>query len=676
MCSDQNKGCSACSAKRSGALQVAEALDDNCFDQWLYDTAFKLRLKAIAFYRGADNDIIRFQISEALSKLPGHLQHRVIEQAMYIEDKDADRLGILPQASMAVMLDLLPSHLHLAVLSAAITPNKTLIASQHKWLQSVVASLALLPASPPSILSLDLGGDLPEDHSVTQQMLRHIKETNTAANIASALQHHSSLTSLRLSALRTDASTLFQPVSEAIAMLTSLQELNLVNPISTEALPFLKVALESLPCLQMLSLSVDSAVPTLLPHKRGRDDDEPDEGVPQHCLSSLFSSATALRSLDITELHGGCRFVATTCLGLPCLTHLKVTSNRHNVASALLTQLTAPLSILDLLDESSSCWRSDVQQAQQLWDILPRFQQLRSLSIDLHVKGAEHVRKAALADAPEALASLSRLQELSISAAFRVLLRTVKQVAATATGLQRLRMSCALHGAEPRPETDQSEWQSFFQCLRRLTLQRLDIHINGRALRKRLPGLHESGVHRLTPLTALHVYGWKNCLRQQCDCQALANLQQLQSVCLQGFETKHRQNVYPALVRALGALPCLTQLLFQPPRLPENLCDEGIQPPQNSFQAAFARHAPGAGWPQLQWLGMAVTNYGEAVGVQECVADFTFLKTIALGLDDHEWQPKPLEPSADALDICSPVEGLRVVCNLDREGFAWRRALA
>lgn len=644
-------------------VQVADALDAVDFDEMLGSIAYSLQAEAVHRSNGADPDP---EMSEALAKLPVHLQQRVLESIMSSEDEEE----FSQKMRLDLMLELLPVHHHDALVAAAITTDKALLIPDQRnyWLPSVIETLAQLPASPPAILSLELHCDMRYGDRGMEARTSCADSTPTL-RIAEAIRHHSSMTSLSIAIPGLRASAALQPVAQAIATLTSLQALNLHNTFTAEAGDVLKAVLTPLSLLQDLSLSLHSADSMLHSLKRGREGGMPGE-VPQHCLSDIFSSSTALTSLKLVSQDG--KFTASTPLRLPCLSHVHVTGSRHSVASALLRHLTAPLSTLQITDIASAAWQpGDVDHTQQLLHSLPRFQQLRSLAINLDVQGEARHRRAALTGASAALGSLSTLQELSISSDVFVLVRAVISVAANAAGLQRLRVSCGWHARTRPPSLLRAEvassWRALFSRLRRVELRHLDIHVCNALAWGVLPGMR-AGAQQLTHLTALHVSGWERCVGSQQDCEALASLQALQSLCFQGAAVG--PEVQPHLSRALGALPKLTQLAV---RVGADSLD-GILRQSERWNSDFAQHAHAAAWPSLRWLGVTVLSREQAEALVAAVSAFPALETVVLEPTHRHWQPE--FQTRGHLDRVASGAGVCLEWHVDRERFAWKSAWA
>lgn len=648
------------------SVQVADALDDVHFEEMLRSVAFLLQAEAIKHSSGADAD--RLAMSEGLSKLPVHLQHRVLEHVMSIEDEDE-----FPRKTrLDTMLELLPVHHHDAVLAAAITPDKALVTPQQRcqWLPSIIRALAQLQASPPSILSLELHCDMSHGQWKNGACKSESVESTAAAGIAAALRHHSRLTSLRIAPLSAQVPVSLQPLAEVIATLTSLQALHLCSTFTVQAWRFLEAILMPLHSLQELSLLMDPSATASRPQKRARENGTPPE-TPQLCISSLLSSITSLTRLEVASRNGHQRFTASAPLHLPCLSHLKVTGTHHNLASALLSHLTAPLSTLQISDHASSSWRPrNVSHTQQLLSSLPRFEQLSSLAIDLDVKGEADHRAEALSGASQALASFSSLQELSISADVSVLVPAVTSVAASADGLQRLQLICGLHGDEPTLDDVRIWWSALLTSLSRVTLRHLDVRVHPNrssdALCWLLPGMRE-GVHHLTHLTALHLFGWRDCLWDPRDSVALTSLQQLQSLCLQDVAVT--PVVQLDVMRALRGLPSLTQLALRPG-------DRSAPRESERWKITFPWHAPAAAWRSLRWLGVAVHLQADAESAVESVSGrmsgFSSVRTLELQTNQRRWRAL----NRARMDSLASDAGVCLKYSLDWERFAWKSAWA
>lgn len=625
-------------AVREGVCsQVADALDDQCCQAWLTVAAGILHRAALAHStsgkRGPQHT------SNPLETLPHHLQARVIEAAAHAAG----------DSCLAVLLNYLPSHLHAAVLAANITPNKALKTPRNTNLLSVTEALVLLPAS---LHSLHLESEMPS--TTTPGPKQH-----AAAAAAAALRHHTSLTSLCIPSFYGELS-----IAEAVASLVSLQALQLgSHRHALDTVPLLKATLPSLPRLQDLKLSLSEPADRHLSQQHGRSHDgshrEVPSEAPQRCLASLISLATALTSLDIDEPRGPMRLVATAPLSLPCLRQLSVTSHAHNTAYELIRQLSAPLATLCINNRSASPWQlPQVHRATQLLVSLIRFVHLESLTIDLDVEWAtDEARRACASTVPPAIAALTRMQELSITAGLPLTLRTAQHMAVRAAAVQRLRFRCDPPDVDSSmPGESEAAWSLIITHLSRLRLRHLDIQTRWSPLEVQPPGI--SMLQPLTQLTALHLRGWRSCLECVEDCAALAGMQELRSVFFEGFVVPPGAGA--AYVAALGALPNLAQLALAP--------DRDVRAPLTEF----VEHAAAAAWPALQWLGLAGCSES-AEAVVRAVHAFPALRHLTM-CDAPRGRLGGEEPDRTRVIGLASDAGIALAFGRDWERFAWRSA--
>lgn len=582
--------------------------------------------------------------SDPLEILPHHLQARVIEAV-------ANTAG---DSCLSALLDYLPSRHHAAVLAAYITPDKMLIVPHEVKLHAVAKALTKLPDSPPPLLSLRLECEMLTSTSISdpQQL--------AATAVAAALRLHTGLTSLSIP-FYTELS-----IAEAVASLTSLRALqlggNAIDHIKAEdTTPILKATLPSLSHLQDLKLFIsgpsDRHPAQDLSHHFGPCR----EGSVEDCLprlATLLSAVTALTSLEMKDYARPDLFASGAPLSLPCLKHLRLTSSCFNTARVLLRRLTAPLATLHITDQYVSTWElPQVYRVQHLWASLMRFQQLKSLTIDLDVGWAtDDAQHAWLATVPPAIAALTRLRELSIRAGLPVMQHTMQRLARNAAAVQRLQLLC-----DPQDMDDcmlresAASWTLLVHHLRRLRLQHLDVHTSWRRLRAVRP----ASIARLLPLTqltALHLDGWWSCVDREMACAALAGMQELRSVCIDGFFVPRAAG--SAYVHALGALPKLAQLSLTPDGHPASL-------------TVFVEHAAAAAWPALQWLGLAGFRESTEV-VIESVRAFPGLQHLAL-CDRRGSGPVQEAERARLLCLASDA-GIVLSFEHDWERFAWTSA--
>lgn len=618
-------------------MQAADALDDLHYSDWMDLTANLLQQHALshARNRGRTKPSVKEDISEGLARLPSHLQARLFERVT--GGHTASQYNSL--TNVGLLLDLLPSEHHAAVVATAITPTKALTLPRGLYPLPFIQSLAHLPASPPSLLSLTLHCQGPYSYKVGMPRPEGTPVQHAATALATALRRHTTLTSLRFDTFdRADSLTRISP---ALATLTALHTLCLDAVLHADALPAMKSAFASMPSLQRLQLAI-SAQSNPGRCRQGaaggqNDAFDLDKDAPlQHQLAALLSAATALTSLDVlmhTRPSRSHTSMAVPPLSLPRLQHLRINSDSAaDACSAILSRLAAPLSTLHI--EAPLSGESDLQSCParpHLWPALGRFAQLRSLEVMQQGGPKDAAQERALLEAASAaLVPLTCLQELALRAGLRLLHCLVRQLlaadASQADGLRRLKLEILIgrdHEADLWPP-----WRSLLGHISRLQ-QLQDLHIHSGSFSGTISTSADAEEHLglaalqpLTQLTSLHVAGWRSCLGRHEDCEALAGMRELRSVAVERFAACMPAAVKAHAVCALGALPSLSQLMLRP----------GDPLAGGAFLAVFAKCAAEAPWPALRWLGLCVVLESDAaVAIVGAVAGFPALRELVFG---------------------------------------------
>ena len=564
------------------SVQVADALDDAGLDDWINTAAG--RLTQYAHCHEETDDLTPHQIADSLSALSSSLQIRLFVRVT----RDARKLHSL--------LDFLPSHIHHALVAASITPAKVLEIPLHDNSLPFVKAVSANSPPPASILSLSVR--VPKDSPMQGEAWRE-----AAGHLSQALQHHSTITSLRLDVKHMDAASaqLFTP---AISTLTSMQSLYLHTGINTDTSTALQQTLQALPQLEDLSLSL-----ILAPDSRKRQRDVSTAGTAPCCLAALLSPATKLTSLWLfAQADGGNEcYTAANSLVLPFLMQLSLkfeqlsipidsrcTHYSHTIASScLLSHLAAPLTSLDLRDgfQYAALRAEDTPHAQRFFSSLANFEQLRHLSIT--APQGYHMRCVAIthavtAAAPPALAALPHLQYLNFDAELPSVLASLPMLAG-ATELSHLRLKCQHRHNHPQAAlmVSPDDWEQLFSGLSRLSLASLEVD----GCLAMLPGITRLSLRDLTRLSALRATHWE-CLRTRADIDALSSMTHLRKLHLIGSAVP--EGMHARCVRGIAALSALTDLALQ------------VVDSSDTIVSSLIKYAPAGAWPQLRQLSLDV----------------------------------------------------------------------
>lgn len=550
---------------------MADALDDKRIDEWIHIVSdslvqYTLSDSCTGFVHEVDN---------SLSSLSESLQHRIFAAAACSPSR------------LYSLLHLLPAHHHTALVAATIAPDKSLQAPFYFETLSVriLKAIASLPPSPTSFLALHV-----YDHALeTMPWRAELHDSlEIAQHLAQVLHRHSSLISLRISMSNVDA-TSANLLFKATATLTCLQSLHLGGkeiafPAHTAHL--LQPTIRNLPHLQSLTLMLGDSIPESAERPIDADSSSPQPC----CLTTALSHATSLTSLHISidEAVHKRYFTAATALSLPNLSRLTaILEGNHDLTTAFLSRLAAPLTCLDLGDDFPACLHTHAAAAaQQFLTCFAKFPHLRSLAAVLPM---DYVADSSVFDimssrAPAVLASLQHLRELSIGAECPVLHQAMPFLAARLTSLTQLHLRfwrSRFESAVP--------WPEFFRQLCRMKLQHLDLDMAGMGCSG--PGM--AALRPLAQLSVLQVSGW-HCLPSTADCVALAGMTRLRLLSLNQAVCSRTPHGHAA--RALLELSSLTSLMVRG--------DTGFL---DGFLAdRLGVHAPHwqAAWPALQELSL------------------------------------------------------------------------
>lgn len=602
-------------------MQAADALDDECGDEWIHLAARTLVLRALS------HDSICEELSESLSSLPSTLQHCVLAEATSSPDHLLRLLQNLPECQ------------HAAVVAASITPSKALSTTLNSRSRDYFAALASLHSSPPSLLALSIC-----DGPANWQLKL------TAPWIVQALQHHSSLTSLTIST-PIDKSCA-QVLISAIASLTCLETLHLGwagGGIAAAAVPSMHLATRALPNLRDLTLFLEPSPATCPCLKETFTGVHDRAAHPPHCVARMLSAASALTSLHIETSPSGCQdsFTATDPFSLPHLKQVIISSISCHGASNLLANLSAPLTSLTVKDlrpspcnphtisehvaqlqsvtveaaHVSAAWRS------QLMSNVEKFLQLEKVTFDM--RSASHlieVQYALIDSLPMALEPLHRLQQLHITTELTVLLYVMPILQAQPC-LHRLELSpiAPLHAEHSDPSHTAALCRSLIKRINGMSLIHLSLHLNG-LMDGADAGAARHGVSMLNmmpALTGLRLRGWRKCVQSHADLETLSfDMPVLASLLIADFAVP---GIECDCVRYLGRHRGLTELVLQP-----------TSPARagNGFASEFVRCARYGLWPSLQSLGLDATG-GAATLPEAALRTLPFwfpkLRTLMLG---------------------------------------------
>ena len=544
-CTPTKASCQSCRL-----VQVAIVVDDRSLDEWVKLAGECLRYAAEKAH-GTDateepspsGPLSSDTAALSLASLHQHSQ-RMILSAASAQDPSC----------MLDMIQWLPQSLHTAIVDAAIkAPDRTLEAcfQDYHQLPPILDALATLSADPPSIASLHVTFTYKPDTPRT---------TEEASHIATALRHHSALSTLQLGMDATNSQA--ELLAPAIAALSSLKTLHLGSHdthFSVDAIPALQAALHSLPQLDCLlvSLDVTSQPPPL---KRQRDADTPDAPPPsRHCLATLISSAPDLTSLHI-ELGSLCdqslaapQLVAPgeilpdgASVSLQHLSHLMLSVDDCTMAARLLRSLHAsPLTSLVIEQSDSRHVEDDAARAEAVRELCA-FPQLRSMHINSAPETwAARALRILLQTPPTALTALQGLSELQIEVEFRGLHMAALQLAATLPALRQLTIICdCLHRGGL--QSSREGWAQVLEHLSALQLQDLDLCVTDNRA-DTAPVL--SALLTLTGLSTLKLQAY-NMMRAPADVEAISRMTQLRSLHLIGFTlpAELRTRLVPALL--------------------------------------------------------------------------------------------------------------------------------
>lgn len=539
------------------------------------------------------------QSADSLLTLSNSLQHRLLAHV-------ARSTWTLQR-----LLSFLPSHIHHALVAATITAAKELNVPLHQHAVRIIKALPGIPPHPPSILSLRV--HIPEDDG---PLPGHIWQA-AAPHLAQALQHHSSITSLRLDTDYHDAASALL-LAPAIATLTSLQSLHLHSVMNSATFTALQQTLQALPALQDLALSLMVATKHHDSLKRQHHGNTADPF--QCCLATLLSPATHLTSLKIrTNADTGKHCYTTTqALALPRLRQLDVSFGRHTqvtdattsshtiAASSLLSHLAAPLTSLGLQpnDQHYPLDAGEPPHAQRLFSSLARFTQLRRLSFSAWQghgtnSAAAAAMHAVMAAAAAALAALRHLESLTIAADAPTLLASLPPLAG-ATGLSHL---CLIHRQwlfHPRAPLTPAPWGQIFAALSAFRLVSLELEdapqfgaLQAHGWHPPVPaGLAHLRLRELTRLSALRVCGWE-CLSTEEDIAALSSMTTLRKLHL--IDVVVPPEMHFRCAYAVAALSALTEFAHQAQQEP------------GAFAGALTGLALPGVWPELRQLSLDVS---------------------------------------------------------------------
>lgn len=591
-------------------MQVAYDLGDNRIDEWVELAAASLAQMQPAVASGSKRLID--ELSKGLSLLSDKLQIAVF------------KVLVSNPCRLSTWIELLPSHHRPALVAATITPGKTLRATFCDENYAVLKALGAIPASPASLLSL---------HAHEQKSTDRYRPTQKrmmAEDLAQALRHHSSLTSLHICASNLELASV-KLLLPAVASLTSLQSLHLGAEQSyfpVECVPMLQQTLPSLPHLEDLSFCIR---PSPECFKRSRD---ADTGEPcPCCLTTAIAPATRLTSLHMcidTQLRCNTCFTANAPLRLPHLKKLTAMFTNWHWTNAFISLLSAPLTTL-VLDDQSSSFSSiraccSVAHFQTFLKSLATFQRLRCLKAQLpeearHKSGATsngpQTFGEVMSTVPTVLASFQHLQELELLATSAALQQVALQLDVAQTALSHLRL---LFRRPLRLGPTPALWPGVCSRLCRLPLTHLDLSLVTHA------SVGLSALRPLTQLSYLRTTGWR-CLATAADCDALAGMTGLRSLSLIDCHDTHND-----FVRVLLASSALTSVTL----------NANSRRFDADLVAALRAHPTELPWPALQELRLTIAelslgnvadrSFGSAEALVRCAVELPSLKSLTMVL--------------------------------------------
>lgn len=643
-------------------MQVADAVDDPRRDEWLKVTAGILIDGAIRHNRSGALDPPQGLLA-GLGLLPDQLALLVIGAAT--GDDLAKELGIL--------LDVLPRHLHAPLVAKIVPPDRELSVPPFNESLTFFAALAALPPDIPPLLSITVGAKSPQSARAAFCAPRSATAQQKAAGLAAALHRHSSITSLRLDTRSgsCDDGPCMSILAPGIAALTGLRALHLDNDyrLTPEGVLQLSGALHNMSRLQQLAFRIHAEPETATSsHKmqlRGRrpGDTQACARGRKVCLATALSAVTALTHLHIRATGECWRSNAAIPLKLPCLSHITIDSSRPAAAAAILSALSAPLSTLSL--QGWFEWHEeDIALAQQLWGAVHSLQHLRAFSVSFqpHTERVAPAKAALLAHAPATLASLSSLQELSISGDLAELRDVMHALADSGVGIKRLQVSSGKERNEENrlPWASSGEWGDLLRHLARLT-QMQHLAINIQSLDRMCCGV--AALAPLTQLTALHIFAWWSGLDSAEDVLTLVNMRQLRSLGINGYRLSF--DLHRILMFSLGILPLLEELALRPRDLDHGFDAEFVQ--------SFVHW--GGSWPSLRWVSFFTRTRNDALWALFAASHFPALEEMMLceieadeGLDLQPDDPRYPGSLREVLDEEAARKGFRITL-----GYEWTR---
>lgn len=379
---------SAMALNGSGGLQVADALGDHCLGPWLDISAELITKKLLAIVPednnprkrkdGHSKKVFIRQVSQPLLALPPCVQKRVFAALhAYIGSRFLDPQSLIDV--LCCLLTLLPKPVHTMALAGAKSQEK-LLWSMHvpsgSGAPALIQSFSSLARQPPALKALDvcIPSDAwspppaqglqfedfyPENSNPRAARTKHQpKKTSCAAQFASALQQHHSLTKLSLE-LENASPAAVKTYFSAVISLTALQHLYVGSalsaihiPIYPNCFPALSQLLSNIPHLQGLGIQVGA---------RKTEHGKPGAASRSSgCLASALSPATALTHLS---LEISATLASPPATSLPSLQQLRLNFSpecytwcQRFLANlvAPLSKLTCKISKLDVLEAVSS----------------------------------------------------------------------------------------------------------------------------------------------------------------------------------------------------------------------------------------------------------------------------------------------------------------------------------